>query len=131
MIRILNNLAWGLAWALAFALALSLFVAVQALLRGSMYFEAEGVSLAQVVAMYFTAALAAGCVAGLLRPLARTRAGATIVGAAVGPFVYGAISFAMGDRGGDLLFIALVAGVPVGAVCGYGLSKPAQLGAAE
>lgn len=124
MATILKNVAWGIAWALAFATALSTFVGVQAILRRSFYFDDLGVNLLQVIGMYFTAAFAAGSVAGILRPLARARAGATILGGIVGPFVYGAISFAMGDRGGDLAFIAFVAGVPVGAACGYGFSSP-------
>lgn len=126
MTRIVNNLGWGIAWAMAFAMLLSMFVGVQALLRGSAYFESYGLSLLEVVAIYFGSGLIGGFAAGLLRPLARSRVGATVMGALIGPCVYGAISIAMGDRGGSITLVALAAGIPVGAACGYSFSKPAQ-----
>jgi hypothetical protein len=121
--RILRNLGWGIAWGLAFAALLSLFVAVLAVLRGSAYFDPYDLHLSQIAGLYVLAGILAGSVAGLFRPLIRSRVGGTFVGALVGPFVYGTISFAMGDRGGDLVFVALVAGLPVGALSGFWFSR--------
>lgn len=127
MRQILNNVAWGLAWGLAFATLLSLYAALLSVFRGSTNFDSYDRNLTHIVGLYFFAAVVAGAVAGLMRPLSRTRSGGTAMGALVGPLVYGAVSFGMGDSGGDLLWVALLAGVPVGAICGYYFSKPDQM----
>jgi hypothetical protein len=53
------------------------------LLRGTELFERHGISLTESILMYLGAGAGAGALVGVLRPLARTREGAMLVGAVV------------------------------------------------
>src|SRR5687768_5661681 len=92
-----RNVVWGTAWGFALAALCLAYAALVALIGGSAALESYSFHLFEIVAIYFVAGIAGGIAAGLLRPMARSRGGATVMGALIGPLVYGAIAFGMGD----------------------------------
>ena len=118
-----SDVAWGIRIGAFVAGVFSLWVIGLSIVRGTTQFEQYGMTTWGIVSTYFAAAAVAGAVVGLLRPWARTRGGAAAVGAVAGVIVYAAISVAMdGWRNFDPAF-ALVAGIPVGGICGYTVSQ--------
>jgi len=103
-----DNLRWSFGWTLAGATTFSLYVLLVALVRGSVHFERQGVTVWQIIAGYYAAALVSGLALGLLRPLTDSRLGSYILGAVVGFCVYGAIGVGMY---GPTAEVAGVAGV--------------------
>jgi hypothetical protein len=76
----LKNLRWGVLSGIAFATLTSLWVGGLAILRGSVRFETYGLTIWQIMAVYFAGGVAGGAVVGLLRPVTKYRLGAALVG---------------------------------------------------
>jgi hypothetical protein len=90
---ITQNVVWGLRWSLKFVVAYSLIAGSVFIFSG----PSDGpLSFPQILLMYLGLGVVAGIVIGLLRPLFRTRMGATVAGMIVGAAVYigGGISVA-------------------------------------
>lgn len=83
------NVFWGIRRGLYFASGFSVFVLIEYLLLGSAPFSHAGVTLGEVIALYFAAGILAGGLVGILRPLNRTFAGATTIGILAAAVVYG------------------------------------------
>lgn len=64
-------------------------------IRGPRPFESNDVSLAAVLACYYLAGLAGGIVSGLLWPLMRSRAGASVVGIIIALVAIFSLEFTM------------------------------------
>ena len=79
---------------LAFACIYSLYVCGLYLLEGPQPFERLHTTLGVVVLSYFAGGIAAGTIVGLLKPLARSRPGAIIVGITAAFFVFLGIGIA-------------------------------------
>jgi len=77
------NVRWGVGWGLAFAVAYSLFVAGVYAVAGPARFMQRDVTLGSTVAAYLFGGAGGGGLLGLLRPLTRSRFGATFVGVIV------------------------------------------------
>ena len=99
----LENLRWGVAAGLFFAALYSLYVTLLYLIRGPDPFDANETTLGQVIAVYFAGGIAGGAIVGVLRPLAKWRIGAAVVGvvAAVPVFLGIALSLEGGLSGLD------------------------------
>lgn len=80
-----ENVVWGLGWSLKFVVAYSLIAGAVFVVAG----PPDGpLSFPQILLMYLGLGFVAGVLIGLLRPLFRTRAGATVAGMIVGAAVY-------------------------------------------
>jgi hypothetical protein len=77
---LLENVKWGAGYGAAFAVAYTLFVCVVALVGGTAPFREDGVSLGQIVGLYFVSGILVGGVVGIMRPLTGRRLGAAFVG---------------------------------------------------
>jgi hypothetical protein len=93
----LANIRNGMVWGLMMAMLYILFVLGMYVLRGSASFNAQHVSLGEVILSYLICGLGGGAIVGTLAPLTRTRFGVTVVGIVVGLFV--GISFGIVDQG--------------------------------
>lgn len=76
----LRDLFWGLKWGLLFALFFSIAASLMNAVSGGAIAEQQGVSLLSSIAIYVCGGLLGGSVLGLLRPMTRRRAGASVVG---------------------------------------------------
>jgi hypothetical protein len=82
MIRAVN-IRWGLGWGLAFAAFYCVIALVLNALSDGEAFPEKRVTLPQVLVLYVTCGVLAGLVVGALRPLTKTKMGATVVGTIV------------------------------------------------
>src|SRR5438094_8438841 len=92
-----SNLRWGITWAIWIATGLSLWVLALALARRSwrLPLDDSEMTVAQVIAAYYAAALVGGTSAGVLRPFTRWRVGTFALGAVVSTLVYGTVGITM------------------------------------
>lgn len=98
-ISITSDIKWGLGWGLWLAGGFSILGSALFLLQGTIFGRASRFSLPLVILGYFAMGLIGGLLAGLMRPLARRRIGATIMGAIIGIFVYAiAMIIAVGQK---------------------------------
>ena len=113
--RLTSNIRWGLTWAFWLAAAFSAWVLVLSLARRSwrLQFDDLEMTAAQIIAGYYAAALIAGSVLGLLRPLSRWRVGTFIIGAIAGTLVYATIGITMYGWN-EALWVAPVLGLGTG-----------------
>jgi hypothetical protein len=72
----------------------SLYAVILYAIRGSAAFEANGVTMAGIVAAYYGAGIIGGAIVGALSPLLRWRLGATVVGMVAGFVVFVGIGLA-------------------------------------
>ncbi|MDT8436695.1 MAG: hypothetical protein RRA92_08060 [Gemmatimonadota bacterium] len=75
-----RDLKWGLAVCAGFAFLFSVIVAVQATVKGPGFEERLGFPVGLLILGYFLLGGIVGILLGLLRPLARTRVGAAVLG---------------------------------------------------
>lgn len=118
-IALLGNLLFGIGFGLTFALLLSLYVAVLALVRGSLWIPEYEVSTLIVIKGYLVGGVLGGAVFGLLKPLARTTLTRTIMGMVVGIVVYGAMATAVEEHAAWTSAPAIIAGVLVGGLLAW------------
>jgi hypothetical protein len=123
----LPDLGFGILWGLALAFLFALFVGALALLRGSDWNPTYQVSTVAVIRGYFVAGALGGAVFGLLRPLARHRLGAVVVGTIVGPIVYGAVMTVVDGQPQWTSGPTIIAGVLVGGAVGWRWGRPGAL----
>ena len=83
-----NRIKSSVVVGLAFACLYSLYVCGLYLLDGSAPFARLGTTLGIVIGTYFFGGISAGVVVGLLKPIARWRAGAIVVGIIAAFFVF-------------------------------------------
>ena len=115
MRTITPNIRWGLTWALWIATVFSAWVLALSLVRHAWRFKFDDLEMtaAQIVAGYYAAALIAGSVVGLLRPLLRWRIGTFVIGAIAGTLVYATIGLTMYGRN-EALWVTPVLGLATG-----------------
>ncbi|HYT89778.1 MAG TPA: hypothetical protein VEL76_13805 [Gemmataceae bacterium] len=128
LVRLGENVIFGLAWGFILAVLFSLFVGLMALLRGSAYYTQYDTTTGEIIRSYFLAGLLAGSVFGFLRPLGQTRLGTTVLGMAVGPFVYGAVGATIHGWEGFFAFETVLPGLLAGGTVGFMLGKRGALG---
>ena len=95
--NLLSNVVWGIKWGLVYAAIYCAWVVVLIVLNGSLtipFRKDMPVNALLVMATYLWGGVTAGAVLGLLRPLARHRWGAAMVGLAAG------LPVALGVRAG-------------------------------
>jgi hypothetical protein len=73
----------------------SLIATLAALLQGSTHFHRFGISLWSIAAVYWGGAAAAALIVGALKPIARYRFGAFVLGTLAGYVTYGMASLAL------------------------------------
>jgi hypothetical protein len=124
--------------ALALAVGYSLIASVLRLLGGARVLDQLGVSLLEMILFYFGAAIVGGTLAGLLMPLGRRPLGGALVGFVVGLVVFaplvtlfgGAVRNPYGaliiQSAKDVLAVAAICALCVGAPAGYLLSRDAR-----
>lgn len=88
MIRLANNVAWGIRRGVVFASVYAAWAVVLLVARGSAPFKRYGTTFGATIALYFVGGVAAGAIVGALRPLAQWRAGAAAVGVVAATPVY-------------------------------------------
>lgn len=122
LLRVIQNLVWGVAWGLAMAAVFCLIGVALYVTRGPTFLRGYGISFGAFELGYLGGGAAAGIVLGLNRPLLRWRAGAIATGILGGVLVYGAavitLSGPIGRWDGGDWFAAITAGVLVGASFG-------------
>ena len=123
---IARDLRWGLGNGLFYAAGFSVLVLILALLRGSTDYPEYGTTTWRIIRVYFAAGLLGGLLVGWMRPFTSRRWGAIAVGALIGVVVYGSAMLATDMPASAVPFIALVAGVPMGALLGNKHWKEAQ-----
>jgi hypothetical protein len=117
-----GDLKWGVTWGLWFAGGYSILALGLYGLQGTLLGETSRFSLPLVILGYLAAGISGGSVVGLLRPVARGRVGATVLGAFIGVLVYFIAGITtLGAR--DLftmpgLIATVVIGSVVGGACG-------------
>jgi hypothetical protein len=88
------DVRWGIGWGVWLASGFAVLGGALFVLRGSSRF-----SVPLVILGYFAMGLLGGVLAGLMRPLARNRWGATAMGVVIGILVYGiAMIIAVGQK---------------------------------
>jgi len=117
-----ERIAWGVRWGLAFGFVYALYPVVAFLFGGDARFEEHGLSAIGLSALYLVTGVIGGAIVGILRPLARDRAGAALVGAITMIVVcagFGVALFGMPWTwdSGDTMSV-LTAGVLLGVLCG-------------
>ena len=122
-----SSFAWGIAGGVAMATLFSGFVGLMALLRGSAWNATYQVSTWEVVRAYYLAGLVGGVAFGVLRPVFWGRVGGLLLGGCLGPVVYGAVATAIEGHSRFTSPAAIIAGVLVGGISGWNLSKPGAL----
>jgi hypothetical protein len=94
-----SDIKWGLGWGLWLAAGFSILGSALFLLQGPVFGHASGFSFPLLIVGYVAMGLIGGLLAGVVRPLARTRIGATIIGVIIGIFVYSiAMIIAVGQK---------------------------------
>jgi hypothetical protein len=116
-----GNLRWGVTYGLIGASLYVAFVSAVALLSGSTRFDRYGLHLGQIIAAYVAAGVAIGLLLGVLRPWATSPLAWALIGALSGPLFYGAVGVTMDGLSMETVRTALILGVPMGLVCGFGL----------
>jgi hypothetical protein len=89
------NIRWGLGWALALATGFSLWVGLLSFARRSVHWPNLGMTTWGIIGGYYLAALLAGPVVGVLRPLTQRRVGTFFIGWVAGTIAYAAVGFVM------------------------------------
>jgi hypothetical protein len=128
-LRSFDYVIWGLRRGLLFAGLLILFLLGQALLRYREIFSDGSIAPGRAVLLAVGACLAGGVVGGailgLLRPLLRSRGGATLVGILIGAMLGLSIRLTIDGVGpwttGDVIQLAVFS-VSLGGSCGFILS---------
>jgi hypothetical protein len=121
-----RDLRWGLGNGLFYAAGFSALVLVLALFRGSTDYPEYGTTTWRVIRVYFAAGVLGGLLVGWLRPITSHRWGARTVGALVGTVVYGSAMLATDIPSSAGVVIALVLGMPMGALLGNKQWKESQ-----
>lgn len=124
MHRYFRNLRFALVSGLALAAACSALVLLISLVTGSARLgSGDGVDVLALILAYFIGGASAGLVAGLLLPLARSAAGAALVGALTALPLYGAMIVSQhglrsvrADHAIGLGLAALFVGAPAGLI---------------
>jgi hypothetical protein len=114
---------WGARWGAIFGLVYATIALVILIFSGTKPFEAQGTTFVNTVIVYMVGGTAAGCVVGLLRPLANNRLGAAVIGflaalpvgalASIGSRVS---SFTLIGQSVVVVLFGLIVGVPAGIV---------------
>ena len=117
---LLGNTVLGVAVGLCVGIAVSIFVAGLAVLRGSTAYPELGITTWTAIRWYLIVGVLVGAVLGMLRPLYRSRAGATVGGYVGGVLVYGGIGGVMDGFSRNLIPLALLLGL-AGAFLGWKL----------
>src|SRR5271156_3860771 len=73
MNRTIRNVRWGVGWGVGIAGVLSVFVLLSYIVHGRASFDRLGTSVWAVILFYFAAAVVAGGLVGMLRPIATSR----------------------------------------------------------
>jgi hypothetical protein len=123
---IARDIRWGVGNGLFYALGFSGLVLVLALFRGSTEYPEYGTTTWRIIRVYFAAGVLGGLVLGWLRPVTSRRWGARAVGALIGTIVYGSAMLATDIPRSAGLVIALVLGIPMGALLGNKQWKESQ-----
>ncbi len=81
-IRPTRNILWGLTYGLVFGIIFSIWAVIVSVLQGSLVLEVRGsrIHLLAVIAVYLVGGQAAGFLVGVLKPLTRSKLGASFVG---------------------------------------------------
>ena len=74
------NIRWGIRWGTTLASIYSLLALVINGLSAGEAFSRKGITLGQTIALYMASGVIGGIVVGLLRPVMKTRFGASAVG---------------------------------------------------
>lgn len=82
MIR-LSNIRWGLAWALGYIAFYCVVAMIMNAVSNGEAYASKGITLPQVLGVYVVCGLIGGLILGTLRPLTKTKTGATVVGVIV------------------------------------------------
>ena len=126
------DVRWGVAAGACFAALYSGMAVVLYVLAGPAQFGDKGLTLRATVAAYAAGGLAGGALVGLLRPLARWRAGAMLVGVAAAVPLTLALTLAMrGHPAGwseDVWGGGALAAVALGLGCGFIAYEPPDAG---
>jgi hypothetical protein len=125
MISLSPNLSWGIRRGLGIASLFSAYVVVIALMQRSIWFDAYGANVFQLVLVYLLGGLFGGAIVGALRPLNATAAGGALIGALASiPFWSGTLLLLIGAPTrwdtGDWVVLAILVGL--GALFGVHLA---------
>lgn len=113
----MRNVRTGLGYGLAYVAVYCGFVLMLALVKGEAFFVAAGTTLPGVLLAYLTGGIAAGCVVGLLLPLARTKLGAAFIGFVAAIPVFWAAGMVVGTPQ-SLTAVLLEDALPLAAILG-------------
>jgi hypothetical protein len=123
-----RDLRWGIGWGLFAGVFYSLVAFAIYAFQGSRPFESKGITLGSTLMVYIVGGLIGGTVVGLLRPLAKQRAGAMIVGViTMIPVSIGFVFILFGPMsrwGGGELFGVLFTAVFLGGYGGWEFWEP-------
>lgn len=118
-----SDIKWGLGWGLWLAGLFSIFGSALFLMQGTVLGHPSRFSFPAVILGYFAMGLVGGVLAGVMRPLARWRLGATILGVIVGILVYAiAMIIAVGQKkflSPPGLISTLILGTVIGGLFGH------------
>jgi len=74
------NIRWGIQWGMIIASIYSLIALVLNGFSSGQAFSRKGITVGQTIALYFISGLIAGVIIGSLRPIMKTKLGASAVG---------------------------------------------------
>lgn len=123
--RVVQNVIWGVLRGLLCGSLLCGIGLLLRLLRGTHFLDSYGIGFGTLLLTYLGASIGAGVIAGLCRPLLRTRSGAIVTGVFGGIFAFGVLVFAMqgpiSGWGGFWIVAVVAVGAFGGARMGNGL----------